>query len=169
MSNNIIEEICFICDVKDEINDCINRKEIAQVVKEYKLYDSSFNLANIAKMDYLSSVDVLDAINANPNSLLIQNYYNQIVKCEKDFSKYDKQDYLTWLNEKNSVYLLDNCSIDFNQNLINQLDYIIDHYEENDKPDEFITFFNQMDKNQIINANKAPTSFIIKHDDLYNR
>ena len=98
-----MDEMFYILEVKEEINACVDRKSIADVVNEYKLYDATAPLVDLAKKDYLSSVDVVDKIIANDKYQQILNYYQLASKQLKE-GKFNKHDYLEWLNnDKNLI------------------------------------------------------------------
>lgn len=164
-----MDEIFYILEVKEEINACVDRKSIADVVNDYKLYDSTTPLIDLAKKDYLSSVDVVDKIIANDKYQQILNYY-QIASKQLKQGKFNKQDYLEWLNNDNNLFILDNLELN-DDNFIQKLDYIIERYEDNQRPEEFIDFYNTLDDKEIINTNinNIPSSYIITSNDYIER
>lgn len=164
-----MDEMFYILEVKEEINACVDRESIADVVNDYKLYDSTTPLVNLAKKDYLSSVDVVDKIIANDKYQQILNYY-QIASKQLKQGKFNKHDYLEWLNNDNNLFILDNLELN-DDNFIQKLDYIIERYEDNQRPEEFIDFYNTLDDKEIINTNinNIPSSYIITSNDYIER
>lgn len=156
----------FLMEVKEEIMSCFTREEVKQVVEEYKLYDSNYDLMEPDMVKYSTSPEVVDHCLKDVNFVNKINIYSKYLNSSKqEITKENKRQLLEWLTNDNNYLVIANCKLD-KDNFKDNVDFIMSHYEDNNKPLEFIEYYNQNQDKIITELDKVPTSYIVRKDDI---
>lgn len=156
----------FLMEVKEEIMSCFTREEVKQVVEEYKLYDDNYDLMEPDMVKYSTSPEVVDHCLKDVNFVNKINIYSKYLNSSKqEITKEDKRQLLEWLDNDNNYLVIANCKLD-KDNFKDNVDFIMSHYEDNNKPLEFIEYYNQNQDKIITELDKVPTSYIVRKDDI---
>ena len=156
----------FLMEVKEEIMSCFTREEVKQVVEDYKLYDSNYDLMEPDMVKYSTSPEVVDHCLKDVNFVNKINIYSKYLNSSKqEITKENKRQLLEWLTNDNNYLVIANCKLD-KDNFKDNVDFIMSHYEDNNKPLEFIEYYNQNQDKIITELDKVPTSYIVRKDDI---
>ena len=156
----------FLMEVKEEIMSCFTREEVKQVVEEYKLYDSNYDLMEPDMVKYSTSPEVVEHCLKDVNFVNKINIYSKYLNSSKqEITKENKRQLLEWLTNDNNYLVIANCKLD-KDNFKDNVDFIMSHYEDNNKPLEFIEYYNQNQDKIITELDKVPTSYIVRKDDI---
>lgn len=166
------QEMIYLAEIKELIMNCQTRKELENIVFNYKLYDSNVDINEI------SNVNTYNSANLANNVLDEFDNYDRVIKLyslvrSETIDLEEQQKIINWLSQDNNLVVLDEIIKELNvsesRDIKQLLDFTMKHYEENGRCNEYIDYFCNNYNNLYEDMNIIPSSFIVYKQDLESK